>query len=132
VGRFGLESLSRGAKRAVFCDKEYDAINIIKQNIEKTRVEDLYKVLNMDYAKAIEELKKDKLAFDIIFLDPPYEFNGIEEIINKIIQYNMLNKNGIIIIESNNKLNIGNKHINIYDERKYGKVYLTFLNQIIE
>lgn len=132
MGRFGLESLSRGAKRAVFCDKEYDAINIIKQNIEKTRVEDLYKVLNMDYAKAIEELKKDKLAFDIIFLDPPYEFNGIEEIINKIIQYNMLNKNGIIIIESNNKLNIGNKHINIYDERKYGKVYLTFLNQIIE
>ena len=36
-GALGIESLSRGAHSCVFCDKSYDAIKIIKKNVEKTR-----------------------------------------------------------------------------------------------
>ena len=38
-GAIGLEAISRGAKKAILCDKSKDAINIIKKNIEKTHLE---------------------------------------------------------------------------------------------
>ncbi len=37
-GAIGLEAVSRGAKKAILCDNNKQAIQIIKKNIEKTRV----------------------------------------------------------------------------------------------
>ena len=71
-GALGLEALSRGSKRAVLCDKSYEAVNIIKKNIEKTHMEEKAEVLCMDYKKCISTAK-DK--FDIIFIDPPYKLD---------------------------------------------------------
>ena len=72
-----LESISRGAKKAVSCDSSRKAIEIIRQNIKKTHFEDKVKTMNRDYKKCLEELKNE--TFDIIFLDPPYKTNfGIE------------------------------------------------------
>lgn len=128
--RFGLEAISRGALKTVFCDKEYNAVNVIKQNIEKTKTTDRTKILKMDYGKALETLKNENAVFDIIFLDPPYESDYIQEIIDKITEYNLLSKDGIIIVETgSNDINIGNKFINMYDKRKYGNIYLIFLNK---
>ena len=37
-GAIGLEAVSRGAKKAILCDNNKQAIQIIKRNIEKTRI----------------------------------------------------------------------------------------------
>lgn len=37
-GAIGLEAVSRGAKKAILCDNNKKAIQIIKKNIEKTRI----------------------------------------------------------------------------------------------
>ena len=37
-GAIGLEAVSRGAKKAILCDNNKQAIQIIKKNIEKTRI----------------------------------------------------------------------------------------------
>ncbi len=37
-GALGIETLSRGAKYCVLCDESSDAIRIIKNNLEKTRL----------------------------------------------------------------------------------------------
>ena len=37
-GAIGLEAVSRGAKKAILCDSNKQAIQIIKKNIEKTRI----------------------------------------------------------------------------------------------
>ena len=84
-GALALESISRGAKKAVSCDKSRKAIEIIKKNVQKTHFEASVDILNKDYRKALDELKNK--TFDIIFLDPPYETDfGIEAI--KIIMQN--------------------------------------------
>ena len=44
-GALGLEALSRGANKAILCDKSYEAIEIIKKNINKTHFEEKTKVL---------------------------------------------------------------------------------------
>ena len=132
-GALALESISRGAKKAVLCDCSPKAINIIKKNIEKTKTESKTLVLNMDYEKALAKIKSENIKFDIIFLDPPYETDFAENATQKIIELELLEKNGIIIIETDNKekvlKNINEDLLDVYDTRKYGRVALVFLKE---
>lgn len=133
-GALGLESLSRGARQAVLCDSSREAIKIIKQNIEKTRATENILLLNCDYKKALEMLKNEQKQFDIIFLDPPYKTNFAEEATKIIENFELLKKDGIIILETDNKEkvieNLDTKKLEIKDLKKYGRVYLLFLKFI--
>ncbi len=130
-GALAIESISRGAKHAVSCDKSKAAIQIIKKNIQKTHFENEIEVINRDYKIALENTKDKK--FDIIFLDPPYKTNlGIEST-KIIIENDMLNEDGIIIFETDQD---EEKYINdlcsivkVIDLRKYGRVKLIFLGR---
>ena len=81
-GAIGLECLSRGAKKAVLCDKSKEAIQIIKRNIEKTHMEEKAQIINADYENCLEKLKNEQ--FDIIYIDPPYATNYIFKSLEKI------------------------------------------------
>ena len=142
-GALGIEALSRGAKQAVFCDINKDAVKIINENLMKTRLKENAIVYNMNYKKMIEKLSKIDFKFDIVFVDPPYKENLAVNSVKLIIQNNLLNENGIIIIETDEKerdlkelqeLNkIDNENllkIKIIDERKYGRANLIFLRVI--
>lgn len=132
-GALALESLSRGAQKSVLCDSSRDAIKIIKQNIEKTRTNDKTVLLNCDYKKALEDLKNEKIKFDIVFLDPPYMTDFAEDAAKIIIENDLLNENGLIILETDNKdkviKNLDTNLIEIKDMKRYGRVYLLFLNR---
>lgn len=129
-GALSIESLSRGAKKVVLCDNSPKAINIIKKNIEKTKTEDRATVLHMDFQKALNELKSKKMKFDIIFLDPPYESDFAEKAAKQIAEFELLEKDGIIILETDDTekvlKNIKEESLDLYDTRKYGRVSLLF------
>ncbi len=131
-GALAIEALSRNAQSAVLCDKSSDAIKIIKKNLQKAKVEKNAIVINSDYKKAIEKLSKDN-KFDIIFIDPPYAEDLAVNAVENIIKYELLNDNGIIILETDNEKRELDKlqtvDVNIYDLRKYGRVKLIFLNR---
>ncbi|MEG2311457.1 MAG: 16S rRNA (guanine(966)-N(2))-methyltransferase RsmD [Bacilli bacterium] len=97
-GSMGIEALSNGAKKCVFVDNNITAITIIKKNTEFVK-EDI-KIYNLDYKQALNKFGNDNLKFDLIFIDPPYDNNIIENIIKQIDELNILNKNGLIICES--------------------------------
>ncbi len=132
-GALSLEALSRGAKKSILCDKSSQAINIIKKNIQKTKTENDTIILHNSYDKVLEKLKLEKQKVDIVFLDPPYDSNFAEDAANKIIQFDLLEKNGIIIIETDEKEKVLNalddEILEIYDTRKYGRVNLIFLKR---
>ncbi len=135
-GALALESISRGAKKAYLCDSSREAIKIIKQNIEKTRTENKTVVFNCDYKLALEKFKESNLEFDIIFLDPPYKTDFAEDASEKIIKKNLLKDTGIIILETDNKEKVINKLdlnlLKIKDIKKYGRIYLLFLEKNIQ
>lgn len=128
-GAIGLEFASRGAKEVVLCDNSKKATEIIKKNIEKTHLVEKVKLYNSDYIDYLKNNKDKK--FDIIYLDPPYKTDYIVKALDFILQYNMKDKDGLIIIETDepNKIEseIENKNITILDKRKYGRAYLYFL-----
>ena len=130
-GSLGIEALSRGAKKTVFCDNSNDAIKIINRNLDETGFHNKAQVIKSDYLLALKKLNKDK--FDLIFLDPPYESNYIVKAINEIMHLKILSDNGIIIIETNRKEVIDDireiKAIELYDERKYGNIMLIFVRK---
>lgn len=131
-GAIGIEFLSRGCKMAYFCDCSSKAVKMIHQNLEKTRLQENAKVLNEDYKKCLEKLAQQKVKFDVIFIDPPYKDDIAVNAVKMILSLNLLGKDGIIIIETDEKeremSNLKDLDINIYDIRKYGRANLIFLN----
>ena len=130
-GALGIEAISRGAKKAYFCDNNYDAIKMIKKNLEKTHFLDQAVVINSDYKKCIKNLNE---KFDIIFIDPPYKDNLSVDSIKYIINQGILNKEALMIIETDeicrDKRNLEElEKIEIIDERKYGRANLLFIKE---
>lgn len=132
-GAIGIEFISRGAKKAVFCEKSKLAANMIKGNLIKTRFMDKSEIYIQDYRKTLESLKNKNMKFDIIFLDPPYKDNIAIDAVKRVVSLDLLAKNGIIIIETDEKereeKQLEQLEVEVYDLRKYGRVYLMFLNR---
>ena len=131
-GAIGLEFASRGAKKVYLCDKSKSACEIIKKNIEKTHLEKNVELINMDFIKAIQELKKIKV--DIIYLDPPYKTDFIKIAIEELEKTEIIADNSLLIAETDEKDKITKqieniKGIEIVDVRKYGRAYILFLKK---
>ena len=129
-GAIGLECLSRGAEKAILCDKSKEAIAIIQKNIEKTHMQEKVQTFNVDFETCLEKIKNQK--FDIIYIDPPYATDYISKSLKKIIDYNIVNKESLIIIETDDEQRIEkeieNIEVKIVDKRKYGRATIIFLN----
>ena len=82
-GALGIEALSRGAKKAYFCDKNPEAIKVIKDNLNKTRFIDKAIIFNCDYINAIRKINEE---LSIVFLDPPYKFDLAVKSINELFK----------------------------------------------
>ena len=87
----------------------------------------------MDYKKCLQMLETSNSKFDIIFLDPPYDTDYIYKATKLILEYELLNKNGIIIAETDDLdrilSEINSLDINVKDIRKFGRVKLLFLEE---
>ena len=78
----------------------------------------------------IQYLKSGE-KFDIIFLDPPYGTGLAEKALESIIQFDILNENGIIVCESGTGLNVPELD-GIYAKRKqyrYGKIVVDLFSR---
>ena len=128
-GALGIEALSRGAKRAYFCDINKEAIKIIKENLEKTRLIEKSVIYNEDYIIAIKKIKE---PLSIVFLDPPYKLDLAVKSIKELQKNKLLTNNSIIIIETdelNRDIEEVQKieNLEIIDNRKYGRANLIFI-----
>ena len=128
-GNLGIEALSEGAKYAYLVDSNKKAISVIKKNISTIGI-DSVEVINNDYKKVLKEFA-GKVKFDLIFLDPPYNTNYIEESIKLIEEYDLLEYKGIIVCESDllDRIVHSNK-LNKVKERKYGDKYIVLLQKV--
>lgn len=132
-GAIGIEFISRGCKKAYFCEKSHIATKMIYKNLEKTRFLDKSELMEQDYLKCLNQLNEKNVKLDIVFLDPPYKDNIAVKAVKNIIKFDLLKQNGIIIIETDEKerelKELENLEIEVYDLRKYGRVNLIFLSR---
>ncbi len=128
-GALGLESLSRGAKEVVFNDCSKDSLAILKKNLAMLKIPvggEEAKLMGSDYLIALESVGGQ---FDVIFLDPPYRFDYGEKALKKIAERGLLTENGVAVYERDRPFEGEIAGLEKYDERKYGKAYLTFFRK---
>ncbi|QEK12009.1 16S rRNA (guanine(966)-N(2))-methyltransferase RsmD [Crassaminicella thermophila] len=131
TGSLGIEALSRGAEKAYFVDNNKNSIKIIKENVEHTGVKEKSTILFGDVQKLIKELASNRIRFDIIFMDPPYLKGLIIPSIDIIDAENVLNKEGIIVVEHDFK-DILPKCVGRFiklKEKKYGKTLISIYSE---
>lgn len=128
TGAVGIEALSRGAKECVFVDFEKEAIGLIRKNLELCKMADRGVVLEMPAGKAIHWLTKKNKAFDLIFVDPPYEKDFVKKTLKELVKSSLLHSETLIIVERHPKEMIGDvEGLSLTDERKYGQTLISFL-----
>lgn len=129
-GAIGIESLSRGAKRAVFVEQGDKQLACIRGNLEKTRLTENAQVIGTSVLEAIKTLGTRKEKFDIIFMDPPYALQGIDMILETIEEKGLLEEEGYIILErSSNSIVKLPQNLVLWKEKQYKTTTLSFIKK---
>ena len=98
-GGIGIEALSRGAKEAVFVEKNPKAMECIKENLKFTRLEKKGITLTKDVLNALYQLEGDKV-FDYIFMDPPYDQGLERQVVEYLTRSSLADEYTVIVIEA--------------------------------
>ena len=142
TGAISCEAYNHGARKIIAIEKNKNNSKICLKNLNslqdienrKNDIDVICKdVLNWtkpNYERNITSQIMDlnKLKFDFIYLDPPYEVNFHELVLNQIFKCDFLKKDSIVICEHSPKLHIKNSTLwETTDVRDYGQSRLTFL-----
>ncbi len=105
IGSFGLECISRGAKKVTFVELNKNIAEILNKNLLNLSIVDKANIIN---GKIIDFLEtKQFKKFDIFFLDPPFSNNSfIEEL--KMIKKKKIYKNNHVVIIHREKKSVDN------------------------
>ena len=124
TGQLGIECLSRGAASAVFVDRRPDAAALTRENLKFCDLTDRSRVVAGD---SMEFLKVAREKYDLIFLDPPYAADLLEQALTAIASFDICREHGIIVAESalETALPALAPPYTLYREYRYGKIKLT-------
>ena len=129
VGSFGLECVSREAKKVTFVEENKNVLEILNKNIisiNQNNNETSISIFPGKIESFIKNLKKNS-KFDIVFFDPPFLDNDFLEHLISIKKRKLYNKKHLIILHRESKttdnLEIG---INVIKEKKYGRSKIIF------
>lgn len=130
-GQLGLEALSRGAEKAHLIDNSPDAVNIIKQNAQKTHLYNRCRVLTMDWAEYLRS-SKGLYKFDFVFLDPPYSTGLLHDALALLPECQLLSDGAWIFAEDEKGDPFdGDEALaaryNIEKSNRYGRIHITVL-----
>jgi len=130
-GNLGIEAISNGSKLCYFVDNNIKAIKTVEENIKNLNIKDKSKLLNFDYKKSLKYFNENRITFDLIFVDPPYDYHVIEKIIKYVDEYNLLNDNGLLILEFE-KENLQEQYSNLklIKSKKYSWKYVYIYKKI--
>ena len=125
TGNISYEFASRGTKTIYAIDAHFGCIKYISNTAKEldlpihTFKSDVYKFL-----------EKTALQTDVIFADPPYDFEAdqFSKIVDIVFTKKLLNIDGVLIIEHSKHTDLSNHENHSYDKRYGGNVFSFFEN----
>lgn len=106
-GAIGIEALSRGARMAVMIEKTPKAVTCIRENLERTRLEEKAMVMSCDVMSGLRTLEKRNYQFDIVFMDPPYGHEYERLALDYLAHSHMITEETLIVIEASKETEFG-------------------------
>jgi 16S rRNA (guanine966-N2)-methyltransferase len=110
-GNLGIEALSQGAEFVTFVDSSLQSIKIIKKNLESLNLEKKARTIGKDCLKVLARLSAKgggsahgrQEKFGIVFADPPYLCGFAQKVIDSVVRYDLLERDGILVLEHHKK-----------------------------
>ncbi len=125
IGSFGIECISRGAKKVVFVEQDVNAAKILKENLDQFDAQEKTIIVNDKIENFFEN--QDSLNFNIFFLDPPFKDKKFLKILEQIkIKQNVKGKHIVIIHRENNSKDNLENYVNVVLTKNYGRSKITF------
>lgn len=93
TGSLGIEAFSRGASSATFVENVREALKILRTNLQDFENPQM-RLIDQDAIRF-----QSSEAYDLVFLDPPYNQNLVRPAIENLIQKKMLSSQAIFVIE---------------------------------
>jgi len=123
TGGISYEFASRGSKNISLVENNYNHIKYINKISN-----DMGFGLNIIKADVFKYLKNSVQKFDVIFADPPFDMKNIEDIPKLIWEKNLLNEDGILILEHSDLFEF-KTDLKPNNTRHYGKVCFSFFEK---
>ncbi len=118
-GALGIEALSRGAGWVDFVEHEPRCCDIIRQNLEKTKLGAQAHIYCCNVAKALSFLNKE---YSIILMDPPYSNSSIGSLIAQLATSKLVRTNSIVVVTHSPHLPLKSTYatLNLTKEHRHG------------
>ncbi len=98
-GAVGIEALSRGVEEALFIDYKRENILLIQENLSRAGLSGKARLIKDDAGKALTRLSRENFKAGLIYMDPPYRFAVMPEVIQKLFDFQIASKSGLITVE---------------------------------
>jgi len=118
-GALGIEALSRGAGWVDFVDRKPRCCDIIRQNLEKTKLGAQAHVYCCSVAKALSFLDKE---YSIVLMDPPYSNSSIGNVVAQLATSELVGTGSIVVVTHSPRLSLDSAYgtLNLAKERRHG------------
>lgn len=124
TGSLGLEALSRGAEPVTLVESFSVALRAIETNIAALGVAEDVIIFPYPVEIAIKRVR----PADLIFMDPPYALEDLDDVIDAIFELKVLKPGGVLVVETSAKRELRLRgDVRVRDERKYSDTKLVFL-----
>jgi 16S rRNA (guanine966-N2)-methyltransferase len=121
-GAMGLEALSRGAAKAVFVERDAEAVRAIERNLDKLRLSGT--ILRQDAVTALATEAGSHRKYDLVLVDPPYEM--YPDVQPQLARYlpALLAADGLVVVETDARVE-PDLPLALRTSRKYGNARIT-------
>jgi len=123
TGALGLEALSRGAAHCTFVEKDREALDMLRRNLER-----LGAAARCDVrAQAVEHAPPPARTCDLVLMDPPYGDGLAETALERLARPGWLAPGAWITVETDGPLERAPENMSIEAERRFGKARILLL-----
>jgi 16S rRNA (guanine966-N2)-methyltransferase len=133
TGALGIEALSRGAESVVFADNDKTALTALAKNIKACSLESRTNIIKWNILKNLKIIYAFPSAFNLVFIDPPYNKNMIQRTLSNLAKSRCLENGARVVIEHSPQelISVIDQNFKISDQRRYGKTLVSFLTYMI-
>lgn len=99
TGALGLEALARGARAAVFVERDPRLAESIRKRVQALGFHDRAEVWRAEVHPALRRLSDAHRQFDLILLDPPYDREMLQATLDALAAAPLLRAGTLIVAE---------------------------------
>jgi len=104
----GIEALSRGAKEVYFVECSAPAADVIRGNLQSLGIGDGFKLLQEELPRAFWRMERQRVAADVVFIDPPYRMkDAYTDTLRALVDSSLIWAMSVVIAEHEKRFDPG-------------------------